>query len=291
MRSLFPKVKNFKNDFLEREIGLSLLSEVWQKKGKKKHNLEIEKMLQMEGLKYISTPRPSCKRGGGTAIVVNLAQFSLEKIDVPKPKSIEVTYGLLRAKSATAKYKEIIAVAFYSPPRSRKRSELLDHITTTCQALMTKYPNAAIAIGGDRNEMSISPLLDSIPRLRQIVNQNTCNGKILDVLLLSNPEYYPPPTIVPPVPADDPTRGCPSDHSTVIATPMANLGCDQYLNEYAMKISRPLPESGIIEFGQWITKQDWDCIKPTDQPDQQVEALQQVLDFQLDTINKGVNHL
>ena len=61
MRSLFPKVNGYKNDLIQREIGLSLLSEVWEKKGKRKHNNEIEKMLQMEGLKYISTPRPSRK--------------------------------------------------------------------------------------------------------------------------------------------------------------------------------------------------------------------------------------
>ena len=36
----------------------------------------------MEGLKYISTPRLSTKRGGGAAIVVPVDKFSLEKLDV-----------------------------------------------------------------------------------------------------------------------------------------------------------------------------------------------------------------
>ena len=93
MRSLFPKVNGYKNDLIHREIGLSLLSEVWEKKGKKKHNSEIEKMLQMEGLKYISTPRPSSKRGGGCAIVTNLSEYTMEKIEVVIPKSVEVIYG------------------------------------------------------------------------------------------------------------------------------------------------------------------------------------------------------
>ena len=107
-----------------------------------------------------------------------------------------------------------------------------------------------LVIAGDRNEMSITPLLDSIPKLRQIVTKNTCNGKVLDVLLINIPEYYPPPMIVPPVPADNPTKGCPSDHSTIVATPLTNLGLDQKVNEYTTKICRPLPESGKIEFGQ-----------------------------------------
>ena len=80
LRSLWPKINNFKNDFLEREVSLGLLSEIWQKKGNKKHKYEIEKMLEKEGLKYISTPRPSNKRGGGCAVVEYLPHFSLEKI-------------------------------------------------------------------------------------------------------------------------------------------------------------------------------------------------------------------
>ena len=85
---------------------LSLLSEVWEKKGKKKHKTEVERMLEFEGLQYISTPRPSSKRGGGCAIVAYQPHFSLEKIDVITPKAVEVTYGLLRAKNANAKFKE-----------------------------------------------------------------------------------------------------------------------------------------------------------------------------------------
>ena len=85
LRSLLPKINNFKTDILEREIGLSLLSEIWEVKGKKKHMSEITKMLEIEGLKYISTPRASYKRGGGCAIVAHLPKFSLEKVDVKIP--------------------------------------------------------------------------------------------------------------------------------------------------------------------------------------------------------------
>ena len=35
IRSLLPKINSFKTDVLEREIGLSLLSEIWEVKGEK----------------------------------------------------------------------------------------------------------------------------------------------------------------------------------------------------------------------------------------------------------------
>ena len=103
------------------------------------------------------------------------------------------------------------------------------------------------------------------------------------MLLINNPELYPPPIIVPPVPADDPSCVCPSDHSTVFAPPLANTGLGQTLNEYTTKVCRPLPESGKIEFGQWITQQTWDCINDAS-PDDQVEALQKMMTKFLDEI-------
>ena len=121
VRSLLRKINSFKKDVLERGIGLALLSEIWEVKGKKKHMSEIEKMLQLEGLKYISTPRGSYKRGGGCAIVANLTQFSLETVDVTIPRSVEVVYGLLRPKKVTTDLRVIISVAFYSPINQERR--------------------------------------------------------------------------------------------------------------------------------------------------------------------------
>ena len=102
---------------------------------KRKHKFKIEQMLHMEGLKYISTPRPPQKRGGGAAIVSPISKFDLEKLDVLIPFNLEICWGMLRPKSEyLLGIKEIIVVAFYSPPK------LLDHILTTLHGLLTKSP-------------------------------------------------------------------------------------------------------------------------------------------------------
>ena len=147
--NLTPKLYSFKNDMIEREISVALCSEVWEKANCKKQQFEIEKMLQMEGLKYISTPRTS-KRGGGAAIVVNTEKFSLEKLEVNIPHKLEVVWGLMRPKKVTSKMREIIICAFYSPPNSKKNSKLLDHMMTTTHFLLAKYPNAGLVLGGDK---------------------------------------------------------------------------------------------------------------------------------------------
>ena len=135
MRSLELKNGNFKNDLLDTDISLSLLSEVWEKASCKKHQFEIEKMLEMDGLKYIFTSRTN-KRGGGAAIFVNLRKFTIEKIQVTIPNNLEVVWGLMRAKKPSATIKEMIVAAFYSPPNYKKHSQLLDHLMSTTHFLL-----------------------------------------------------------------------------------------------------------------------------------------------------------
>ena len=177
MRSLLPKISNFQTDLLERNISIALLSEIWEARGKKKkrkYKNEIEKMLEINSLSYISTPWASLKRGGGCAIVTDLREFTVEKIEVQNPDKVEVIYGLLRPKTVS-NFTEIIAVSFYLPPKSKKVGKLFDHIITNCQRLITKYPKAVLYIGGDRNEFSITPLVVALPHLRQVVMKKTCN--------------------------------------------------------------------------------------------------------------------
>ena len=122
---------------------------------------------------------------GGAANVVPVEKFNLEKIDILIPHNLEIVWGMLRPKSVTTSgIKEIIVVSFYSPPKSPKKSQLLDHILTTIHVLLTKYPNAGIIIGADKNDLNISSLISGIPRTQQIVTKATHKDKILDILAI-----------------------------------------------------------------------------------------------------------
>ena len=244
LRSLWPKLNSFKNDMILHDISCAMLSEVWEKANCKKQQFELERMLNMDGLKYISTPRMT-KRGGGAAIVVSMKRFSLDKIEVSNPDKVEVVFELLRPKNTTSKIKEIIIAAFYSPPKSRKNPLLLDHLLSNSLFLLSKYPNAMLVIGGDKNNLNIAPLLNGIPKLNQIVTKPTHKTKVLDIILTNKANLYCVPIIAPPVPPDDPLCGVPSDHSTPVATPLATDALQQ-VGEYMLT----LPESGMLEFGE-----------------------------------------
>ena len=157
IHSLFPKCSNFAMDMKVRESDFSFLTEVWEKKEKKKHQHKLE------GIKYISTPRPGAQRGGGAAIAVRLEHFSISKLNIPLPRSVEVVWGLLKPKIVTGKVNIIIVCCFYSPPRSRKNQVLIDHLTVTLQSLLAVHVNAGVIISGDRNSIDISTLLSIDP--------------------------------------------------------------------------------------------------------------------------------
>ena len=280
LRSFWPKVNSFKNDMAMRDISCAMLSEVWEKANCRKQQFELEKMLNIDGLKYISTPRIT-KRGGEAAIVVSLKKYSLEKIEVLNPDKVEVVFGLMRPKKTTSSVKEFIIAAFYSPPKSKKNPLLLDHLLSTSLHLLAKYPNAGLVIGGDRNNLNITPLLNGIPKLTQIVTKPTHKNKILDIILTNMATLYCVPIIAPPVPPDDPLCGVPSDHSTPVATPLATDTLQQ-TRDYVVKVSRPLPESGMLEFGEWICKEDWSGIPENADPTEQVLAFQNIVNQKIE---------
>ena len=282
VRSLIPKIENVKKDILERKISVAIFSEVWEKAKCKKQQLEFEKMFQLDGLKYISTPRLT-KRGGGTAIVVNQREFSLEKMSVSIPNNLEVVWGLVRPKKESATIREIIVAAIYSPPHSKKNNQLLDHLLSTTHYLLSRFPRAGLVIGGDKNDLQISSLISGIPRLRQIVTKYTHRRKILDIILTNMSSLYAVPEIVPAVPPDNPQVGVPSDHSTVVATPLTQDNVGRF-RDFITRKYRPLPQSSITEFGRWICSEDWLGVTEQVNPTQQVEAFQNIVNTKLDTI-------
>ena len=71
-------------------------------------------------------------------------------------------------------------------------------------------------------------------------------------------------------------KGVPSDHSTSLAVPLSAQNLNQ-AREYVTKVSRPMPDSGIREYGQWIITEDWSCIVDDANPSEHVAAFEKLV--------------
>ena len=160
--------------------------------------------------------------------------------------------------------------------KQKENTKMADHIVTTLHMLLCKYPNSAIIIGADKNQMDITPILNCGLKLRQIVDKNTRKGKLLDVLIMNVSSLYNTPVIAPPIQADDPNTGQASDHSVPVCTPHTDRYRPPQRN-YRFIRYRPMPQSSIRRFGEWIVSQSWDTIGDNVSPTEQALELDKIL--------------
>ena len=154
--------------------------------------------------------------------MANTENFSLVKIDISIPNKLEVVWGLLKPKFISGKVRKVLVCCFYIPPKSKKKTALIEHLTLTLQSLKTTYPDAGVLISGDRNHLGTDRLLTIDPALKQIVRVPTRGQNILDVILTDLSIFYEDPISVAPIEVDNPNFGVPSDHKGVVVTPLSN---------------------------------------------------------------------
>ena len=157
---------------------------------------------------------------------------------------------------------------------------MADHIVTNLHMLKTKYADSAIILGADKNSMDISPILESGLKLRQVVDKKTHGNKILDIIIMNTASYYNSPIIAPAINADNPSSGKASDHLVPVCTPHTDRDLPPTRNYRIIKY-RPLPESSLKKFGQWITSESWECVDRNAKPSDQVKKFEEILSEKL----------
>ena len=284
MRSLLPKINSLKRDLIEREIDIAFIQEIWENAENLCFQAEIEKMFQLNGLTYVSSPRPKTSKAayGGAAIIVNTVKFNFCPVNVSVPNDLEVVWGLVKPVSSCIQtYKKIIICSFYSPPNKLRNLKLADHIASTLHMLYTENPESGIILGADINSMNITPILSCGLKLRQIVDQNTRGRKILDVLITNLYSSYKTPVIAPPVCPDNPTKAKPSDHSVPVAIPHLDRNSRPERN-YKVLNFRPLPESKVRVLGEWFVAENWLSVTKEPSASEQAEKFDNLLREKLD---------
>ena len=241
--------------------------------GRLKKRKNIEKLLQelseLHGYEYCSTARPK-KRGGGCAITTNAKEFTMKEVKLDNPNNLEVTAAIVKSKHQNSKNLTIITIALYSPPRSRKKSLLLDFIGETYQQLKTKYPDSYFLCGGDVNDLKWDEIENLHPQMKQCVTKATRKGKVLSVIITDLHLFYEEVKILPPLNPDIEGIGSPSDHSTPLLRVCRNNDKPRK-SSYTIKTVRPIKQDGINEFGTWIGKESFKEVEEKETPNKKVK--------------------
>ena len=283
-RSIFPKFYNLIDEIIECDIHLGLHSEIWEDKENNDHKVKVEKALELHGILYISNPRPK-RRGGGAAITLfdKSGRFTLSNISVHVPPDLEVCWGLVRIKGGQGTIREIIVCAFYCPPRSRKKSKLIEHISVEYFKLKSTHTGAAFICGGDKNDLDTKHLLEISSSFRQIVNKPTYKNSVLDILVTDIGHFYNEPVIRPPIAPDVEGQGVPSDHNVVYVKTIAESSAPVKRSTIT-KTSRPLTTIAKQKIANWIQEESWSSVSECSNVSLMVEKFSSLVSEKLDEL-------
>ena len=208
----------------------------------------------------------------------------MKEMKIDNPDNLEVTFSTLRPKDEDSPQFVIILCAVYSPPRSRKKTKLIDFISNTYHHLKSsKYPSAYFVLGGDINDLKVDLLLSISPMFKQTVSQPTRGNKILSVIFTDLWKFYQTPEILPALLPDLNGRGKPSDHQVPFAKKYTDRRQMRKKN-FSTKVIQPFPDSGIIEFGNWIVNEEFTKVKSAVTTTDMVAELGEVISYNVETV-------
>ena len=205
-------------------------------------------------------------------------------MDISVPVGVEASWALFTpvANSVHQKVKKIAVGTFYVSPRSKHKEVTIDHIIESIHLLRSKHDNQIhFLLGGDLNRLNVEPILDSYGALKQVISTVTRKNAILENIITDLHSFYHPPTTLAPLQVDESKKGSDSDHNVIIFAPLSNVN---YQRSYDKKtiITRPLPNSGIISFGQDIIKYTWDEVLNTNGVNSKVVNFHKTIRTKLD---------
>ena len=133
-----------------------------------------------------------------------------------------------------------------------------------------------------KNSLNLAPILQGLPKCRQIVTGNTHDNKCIDVLITNLHSLYQVPVVVAAIQPDNPRQAKPSDHLVPVAYPISGES-GSVTRQYQVKTVRPLPESGIRMFGQWLASEDWLEMSNLGSPNVKVQHFNHLMQTKMNT--------
>ena len=149
---------------------------------------------------------------------MNTNKFDVEDPGISPVWGVEMVWVVVKLRNTThaSTVRKIIVGSFYSKPNSRKKSELLDHISEVYHAMLAKHKDGTyFVLCADSNDLKLDGILNLSPALKQIVTLPTRLDAILDPVITDLAQFYCSPEVLEPLDCDEDMNGASSDHNMV----------------------------------------------------------------------------
>ena len=278
-RSIYNKSDEFSLLLDQYSADLICMSESWERE-----NMTLDQLLKLDNYEIISNVKQREFKGGKPAILVNTTKYMVKRIcpdPITVPVGVEAVWCLVTPKGATSnKFKHIaVCSMYYRGPKSTKKKELFDHIAETYHYLSAKYgSNIQYVIAGDTNRLNLAPILSLSHSLVQVVKLPTrlSPDRVLDPIITTMAKYYEEPVTMPPINPNINSGGKPSDHLVVLMRPIsATYAIPPRI--YKTVTTRPITDTGIQSFGQWIESFRWVKMYESTNAHKKAEIFQDIL--------------
>ena len=278
-RSIYNKSEDLRLLLEQYSVDCLTISESWERE-----NQSLSQFLDLADYRVFTNVKQREFKGGKPAILIKTEKYHVKPLcpeTITVPVGVEAVWALISPKirNPSSKIQHIaVCSIYYRGPKSTKRKELFDHIAESYNILMAKYgSNLQFIIAGDTNRLNLSPILSLSPNLKQVVKVPTRLNPdaILDPIITTMWKLYCEPVTRPPILSDD-ENGKPSDHLVVLMRPISSiLECPP--RQYVTVEYRPLTDSGMVEYGQWLGEQTWGRLYAETDCHKKAEVLQEML--------------
>lgn len=184
--------------------------------------------------------------------------WKLKIQSVSNPHKLEVIWGLasLVKPSPGQISNKLLVCSIYSPPKSRNKANLIEHLIANVNHFMSKFKNLTVILAGDTNCLKLAPVIDALNGFVQINRARTLGQAVIDVIITNRPTLYQLPVSVEPVVVDNPGDGVPSDHKMLLCQPIDKEAEGQSIWKF--------PDDKIKMFSQKMSKVDWNFLHSLD---------------------------
>ena len=152
----------------------ALISESWEYVSRRE---DLTMLLAGTPFQVFSYRRPRGQTGGCCAIIFYTLRFMVEQVHVQTEAGIETVWAMLTPRKLDHKLqhiKRICVSSIYIAPRSRLKSQTMDHIIQSIPIIRARYDNnVSFILGGDVNRTDYTEVLDSYGALKQCVTVGT----------------------------------------------------------------------------------------------------------------------